>query len=474
LYQLDTARSYDPDYTADGKTGVKNPRPIFIAVWYPAAAGTAGPMIYRDYFRAISTDSPVPEFTQRLRKYTRDTACQYMLQREFASLTREQRAAWDKFLSTDTFAHQDASPAAGKFPTVIYHPGLGGTFEDNSVVFEYLASHGYVVVSSAYQDADSTDLNIDGDFFTSLDDLSFLGRFVGTLPFADTSRLGAMGHSYGAQAVLAWRAQPGSPVDAVVSVDSTVEYVGLESPLCADVRAMFGRNRKSPVPVILFADRLKKPRFDPFDSYLSSAPRYQSTVDNQEHNDFISQGMIGESLLADLSGNSGKAASARRNYDQIGLRILQFLNAYVKRDAEALAFLKGAGLRYKPPLPPEPTGKQLARLFLQDGPDKTRQFLAGFKTNDPDVLDGAASFLREDGRKQDAATMLGLAVEFVPGSRTLRQSLGEALEAIGDLTKAAAVYKKTLQLLAADSTLTKPAKAALRKALEEHLSTLGH
>jgi len=70
--------------------------------------------------------------------------------------------------------------------------------------------------------------------------------------------------------------------------------------------------------------------------------------------------------------------------------------------------------------------------------------------------------------------MLGLAVEFVPGSRTLRQSLGEALEAIGDLTKAAAVYKKTLQLLAADSTLTKPAKAALRKALEEHLSTLGH
>ena len=47
-----------------------------------------------------------------------------------------------------------------------------------------------------------------GDFYTSLDDLAFVSRFTGALPFADTSQVTAMGHSYGAQAVLAWRAQP--------------------------------------------------------------------------------------------------------------------------------------------------------------------------------------------------------------------------------------------------------------------------
>ena len=63
-------------------------------------------------------------------------------------------------------------------------------------------------------------------------------------------------------------------------------------------------------------------------------------MDNPEHNDFVSQGTIGESLLASLSGNSSKAAATRRNFDQIGLRILAFLNAYLKRDIEALAVLK--------------------------------------------------------------------------------------------------------------------------------------
>ena len=93
---------------------------------------------------------------------------------------------------------------------VIYHPGLGGTFDDNAVAYEYLASHGYVVLSSAYQSADSSSLNIDGDLATSLDDLQFLLRYAATLPFADVSKVAAMGHSYGAQAVLGWRARPNS------------------------------------------------------------------------------------------------------------------------------------------------------------------------------------------------------------------------------------------------------------------------
>ncbi len=54
-------------------------------------------------------------------------------------------------------------------------------------------------------------------------------------------------------------------------------------------------------------------------------------MDNQEHNDFVSRGTIGD---------SSKAAAARRNFDQIGLRILAFLNAYLKRDVEARAVRK--------------------------------------------------------------------------------------------------------------------------------------
>src|SRR5450631_2656392 len=95
VYQLDVARSYDPDYPAQGSSPVKKPRPIFLAIWYPAVAqhdaAMDTSMAYRDYFRAVSVDSPAPEFAQRLRKFTRDTDCQYMLGKEFEKLTDEER-----------------------------------------------------------------------------------------------------------------------------------------------------------------------------------------------------------------------------------------------------------------------------------------------------------------------------------------------------------------------------------------------
>src|ERR1017187_1673234 len=267
LYQLDVARSYDADYPATGSPPVKKPRPIFLAIWYPAAAPHNTSMLYRDYFRAVSADSPVPEFAQRLRKFTRDMACQYMLGKEFEKLTDHERAAWDGVLATPVFATLNVTAASGRFPVVIHHPGLGGTFDDNAVVYEYLASHGYVVLSSAYQAADSSTLNIDGDLATSQEDLNFLLRYAATLPFADLSKVAAMGHSYGAQAVLSWRARPNSALDAVVFLDSTVEYRPLDE--AASFKASLDRNRNSTVPVLMFADSRRQPHFEVFDPYRS-------------------------------------------------------------------------------------------------------------------------------------------------------------------------------------------------------------
>src|SRR5450755_4435157 len=262
LYQLDVARSYDADYPVAGSPPVPKPRPIFLAIWYPAAAQHTTSMEYRDYFRAVSMDSPAPEFAQRLRKFTRDMACQYMLGKEFDKLTGEERAGWDALLATPVYATLNVAPAAGKFPVVIYHPGLGGTFDDNAVAYEYLASHGYVVMSSAYQAADSSILNINGDLATSLEDLNFLLRYAATLPFADISKVAAMGHSYGAQAALSWRARPNSALDAVVFLDSTVEYHSLDD--AASFKAALERNRNSAVPVVMFADLRRQPHWQVF------------------------------------------------------------------------------------------------------------------------------------------------------------------------------------------------------------------
>ena len=104
---------------------------------------------------------------------------------------------------------------------------------------------------------------------------SFLLRYAATLPFADASRVAAMGHSYGAQAMLAWRARPNSALDAVVFLDSTVEYHPLDDS--ATFKAALERNRNSAVPVLMFADSRRQPRFEVFDPYLAFAARHEVT-----------------------------------------------------------------------------------------------------------------------------------------------------------------------------------------------------
>jgi pimeloyl-ACP methyl ester carboxylesterase len=467
LYQLDMARSYDADYPATGTTPVKKARPIFLAIWYPANAQHGAidtSMLYRDYFRAVSVDSPVAEFAQRLRKFTRDMACEYMLGKEFEKLTEVERAAWDGLLATPVYAAGNVPAAPGRFPVVIYHPGLGGTFDDNAVACEYVASHGYVVLSSAYQAADSSILNINGDLATSLEDLNFILRYAATLPFADVSKVAAMGHSYGAQAVLAWRARPNSAVDAVVFLDSTVEYHQMdEAPA---FKTALERNRDSIVPVAMFADSRRQPHFSVFDPYLQFAPRYEALVDGMNHNDFVSQGA------------TGKTEAVRRQYEAICEVILRFLNGHLKGDAEALKSLRGAAsggliqLAYKAARPAPPTSAQVARMYVGEGAGNLEALAALVKGSDSDLVVDAADVLFDAGRRREGVGLLSWAAPILPDSALLRASLGEALAKMGDKAGSRAAFEKALALLPSDGALDAGQKAETRKAIEEGLKGL--
>jgi dienelactone hydrolase len=464
LYQLDVARSYDADYPAPGSAAARKPRPIFLAIWYPAAAQHDVAMVYRDYFRAVSADSPVPEFAQRLRKFTRDMACRYMLGKEFEKLTDEERAAWDGLLATPVYATLNVPAAAGRFPVVIHHPELGGTFEDNAVACEYLASHGYVVLSSAYQAADSSTLNIDGDLATSIEDLNFLLRHAAALPFADLSKVAAMGHGYGAQAMLAWRARPNSAVDAVALLDSTVEYRPLDD--FAGFKAALERNRNSTVPVLMFADRSRKPHWEDFDPYLQFAARYEAAVDGMDHNNFVSQGA------------AGKGETVRRNYEAICEGILRFLDGHLKGDAEALKSLRGAGtggllqLAYKAPRPVPPTSAQFVKMYTSEGEENLDALAALVTGEDADLVVGAAALLFEEGRKREGLSLLKWAAPLLPRSADFERALGDALLAMGDKAGSRAAFEKALVLLPEDVTLDTGQKARTRKAVEEALKAL--
>ena len=175
VYQLDHTREYDPEYVADAtELPVHRPRPILICMWYPARTTRARPTAYRQYLEIPSDDAQLAPFVQRLTYHIREVVCEETMGKIPRRLTPAEAAAFDRFLATKVFAERNAPAAVGRFPVVIYHPGLGGSHEDNSVLFEYLASHGYVVLSSAYPDADASSVSIAGDLICSFRDMECL------------------------------------------------------------------------------------------------------------------------------------------------------------------------------------------------------------------------------------------------------------------------------------------------------------
>src|SRR5258708_4199229 len=143
-------RSY---FALDSKRRFKGPedgpRPVLVNVWYPAAATGAEPLRYRDYL----TSPPLllyPRFVPQLEAVLLDRGSEDVVGKKRADRNPDERAFLEALPSKFTPARRDAVPAKGRFPVLLYHSGAAGSYEDNSVLCEYLASHGYVVMTSAF------------------------------------------------------------------------------------------------------------------------------------------------------------------------------------------------------------------------------------------------------------------------------------------------------------------------------------
>jgi len=250
-------------------------------------------------------------------------------------------------------------------------------------------------------------------------------------------------------------------LDAVVFLDSALEYAGFDAPQFSKLKAAVERNPKSSVPVIFFADRERHPKLEALDPYLKFAARFEIGTPALEHNAFVSQGAV------------GKSESERRTYEAICDAILTFLDAHLRGDASALQRLHRAGtegplhLRYRPGAPVPPTGAQLARLYLTDAPAGGQALGALMKIAEVDVLISAASILFDSNEKKQAVELLKSASRAHAHSTAIAVSLAEALQQTGDPTGATAAYDKALALLPADDTLSATQKAELRKSIEE-------
>ena len=461
-YQLDQSREYDPPFRGDSTSfPTHHPRPIMVAIWYPAQRSATPPMRYREYFAVAPTTGPLVAFGARVAQATRTIAGEEITGDDAGAMTPADSIGFARLLDTRTMAVRNAVPATGRHPVLLYHPGLGGSYEDNSVLFEYLASRGFIVISSPFPDPDGSNIVVSGDIPGSFADLSFLTAFARSLPNADADRIGVMGHSYGAWVSFAWAASTDAPVRALITLDSGFEYDSLTAG--PELLQLHMKTHRTAIraSTLRVASTERSPHFEYLDSYLRLAPRYGASITSLKHNDYLTHGAIGPDLLPEKWPDARK--DRRASYDQLCELVGTFLDASLRQLPAARTLLADVAthsgpdsrlsLRFTPASPPPPTQRQMALLLQQRGAAATMELLRAFPAVAQSKMVGGLITLVSDGDLGTALPALRVAENAYPGNVGIQTLLGRVLLRTGDRSGAEAAFRKGLALMPTDSTM---------------------
>ncbi len=153
VQQYDHSRLFkaDIDLATGEKVEGERARPVQTLLWYPAARG-GKPLSYRQYLETEATEDAFTRSAQEIKRMTDDM---------IESQAGRRREALLRDVNAPMRAVRDARPIAGTFPVVIYAPSYSASAYENADLCEYLASQGYIVLSSASIGARTRSMTVD-------------------------------------------------------------------------------------------------------------------------------------------------------------------------------------------------------------------------------------------------------------------------------------------------------------------------
>lgn len=302
--------------------GAEIPRPLQTLVWYPAQPSKAPVMTLGDYGALVKTEtSSIPMEHGK----SQDFMVQYVHGTE----------------SLPMRAIRDAAIEPGRFPVIVYAPSLNATNTENIELCEYLASYGYIVLASpSLGSITRVMINDQAGADAQAQDIAYLLQSAKTLPDADTNAKGVIGYSWGGNAGLTAVAH-NSSIRALVALDPSFQFDGNPIP-----PGSFA------VPLLIFSHGA-----DPLAYRDNGARDIDSTVLRQwKSADLLHIEML---AMAHLSFSSLFQRSERfraealhftpadysleegaESYNCVVLYTRNFLDAYLKHDRNAQAFLR--------------------------------------------------------------------------------------------------------------------------------------
>ncbi len=325
----DSSRTYNRtfDWTYDNV-----PRPIPISIWYPSSENSSkvAPLNVLDYMRILKEEE------------------------EWEHLPDEQILNWFYYPNTAsnrnhlqeaTTAFSALKPADGKYPTVIYAPSYEASSLENFALCEFLASYGYVIVSSPSRGTEHRffEGGTEKDMETQARDIEVLIRESGRLQYADQDKIATMGFSFGGLSQVLSQMRD-ERIKATVSLDGSIkyQYATLKKSPFHNIERMdvpfIHFSQKEIPPQVLIEDKIDSAlntEFEFFDS-LKYSHAYHFQFHNLTHSYFSTLGVI----FQPRDQRQDKSdAEIMESYRWVSVYTLNFLNAYLKHEERGLEFL---------------------------------------------------------------------------------------------------------------------------------------
>jgi pimeloyl-ACP methyl ester carboxylesterase len=487
LYRLDGTRSYfaQPGGEEGAATTLQG-RPVRIMVWYPASdRGVGEPLTFGDYLDVKPRSSHFAQYNRMLQARDKDTA-----RRQFTHANPESLLAI--LSATATAAYLDVPAAQGSFPLVLHSLGRNDYQAESTVLWEYLASHGYVVANVPQLGPNPLDDRLAfslPDLELQLGDLAFALNELRRFPNVDKERAVVMGHSSGGLVAL-MLAGANRSVDAVVGLDASfVTHDGND--------LMFGW------PAFDLS-RLRLPVLNCFSAYDEERVSF-TLLDTLDHCDRVHMGWVKGThfdfqnwpLYSTLTGVDDprglgfrEASTGKEIYLSLCREVEGFLWTVFNGTEEEITALgaPGEAKELSDSLPARryqkgrrvPFPEDIAQLYYDRRPDEARRVAeearqrypdeAVLTTADINMLSSRLTLMRDERLALDA---LQLGVDLDTLSVERRYLLAEGLLAAEQTGAAVAQYQMILKLVGEDELDPESLEAKLRGAAGRRLTELG-
>lgn len=464
INRYDYSRTLRPKTNFEGKTvSGEAAMPVQIGMWYPARKSTASPMPYEDYLHLVLKKedfTPVTDADRIRAKADLKNQVKMVFSKD---LTDEEVAA---IMKIKTGAIKDAEPEAGPFPLIL--SGSDGGPASNARLYEYLASHGYVVINSsgvsmiATLQVTSPQMAIE----SRARNYEFLMAQAREYSFIDRNRVGVIGVNFDGMAALVFQMK-NMFADAVISLDGW-EGKNAGSETLRNSPYFNAVKLRIPYMIMLQDEQL------PPDHGLGHNYRVFDSFKYSERYAYAIRGFGHVYYVAGLSTLPMLAPEKARGYEFVFRATLGFMDAYVKKDQAGATFLKREAEangyakdfllteRKGATLKPAPTEEEFEELLgvgigrqgQASDVAKAVQILRDATRDNPnDVIFKESTvnlfafrFLRQN-RVKDAIELYSLVAEAYPRSIHAHNNLGNAYRQDGQKEPAISSFEKALQLL---------------------------